>query len=901
MAQTFDIPPSTSKPSSDFGPIPNPGELHAFPDTSADNSPVAPPPKKTHVKDVEDEDDIVGPQEHFIQDFPWLAGDPIVERGKLPPFFELFRHQKVENGEAMWAPFSSRDEWELARWLMCSSISQKEIDSFLKLESIKNNVNPSFGNKRKLFQTIDKLPTGPEWTCEVFKIHGDLLNNEGMPQTEEIELWKHDPVACIRELMGDAQFKEHMRYAPERVYTDEMGTSRVYSEMATADWWWQIQKLLPKGVTIAPVILASDKTQLSHFSGDKSTWPVYLTIGNIDKDIRRKPSEHATVLIGYLPVSKLECFSKKQRSVESYQLFHTCMRSLLAPLIEAGKNGVEMLCTDGQTRLIYPILAAYGADYPEQCLIGCSMENRCPKCKEKAGELGDPVYSLMRDPKETVEVLKQASAGLEPQEFTDWGLQPVNPFWVDLPHCNIFQCFTPDILHQLHKGVFKDHVIKWATTVVNVDGPEHQIDGLQKAEVDCRFQAMTRHPSLRHFKKGISLISQWTGNEYKNMEKVFLSIMAGCVDEEVMKCIRAVLDFIYFAHYEEHTTESLKKLEDSWHTFHKHKEIFIDQGIRDHFNIPKIHSMYHYASMIHSHGSAGGYNMEASERLHIDYVKIAYNALNKKGYVKQMTAWMRRCEAVEKFQRFLQYAIDEYTEPEREDEVDGEEVDMDIDGSIDSHAGNDREYISHINPTTTLNNHYHDDNDDNANSKDNITTISQLEYGESTCFIPKTLSYTNVSLDDLQTKFGASEFVHAMEAFLHKHGLFSMDYWDAEPATYSVYKRFCVSIPPVPEVSQLATTDAVRATLPEPARGHKKATPGYFDTVLARKDLPEKGITDLDLLGPKGLHVAQIHAIFDLPPELGEFRHTFAYVEWFTPLCKVDELTRMFKVQYSTI
>lgn len=46
-----------------------------------------------------------------------------------------------------------------------------------------------------------------------------------------------------------------------------------------------LQKLLPKGVTIAPVILASDKMQLSHFSGDKSAWPVYLTIGNIDKDI----------------------------------------------------------------------------------------------------------------------------------------------------------------------------------------------------------------------------------------------------------------------------------------------------------------------------------------------------------------------------------------------------------------------------------------------------------------------------------------------------------------------------------------------------------------------------------------------------------------------------------------
>jgi hypothetical protein len=32
------------------------------------------------------------------------------------------------------------------------------------------------------------------------------------------------------------------------------------------------------GATIAPVILASDKTTLSVFSGDKSVWPVYCTL-----------------------------------------------------------------------------------------------------------------------------------------------------------------------------------------------------------------------------------------------------------------------------------------------------------------------------------------------------------------------------------------------------------------------------------------------------------------------------------------------------------------------------------------------------------------------------------------------------------------------------------------------
>lgn len=67
------------------------------------------------------------------------------------------------------------------------------------------------------------------------------MDENGKNHTEEVELWKRDPVACIRELIGNPRFINCMRYAPEHIYMDSNGTSRVYSEMATADWWWEIQ------------------------------------------------------------------------------------------------------------------------------------------------------------------------------------------------------------------------------------------------------------------------------------------------------------------------------------------------------------------------------------------------------------------------------------------------------------------------------------------------------------------------------------------------------------------------------------------------------------------------------------------------------------------------------------
>ena len=84
------------------------------------------------------------------------------------------------------------------------------------------------------------------------------------------------------------------------------------------------------------VILSSDKTLLSVFSGDKKVWPIYLTIGNISKDVHRQVSAHAMILIGYLPVSKLECFHKKMQSVAGYRLFHYAMSLLLHLLADAG-------------------------------------------------------------------------------------------------------------------------------------------------------------------------------------------------------------------------------------------------------------------------------------------------------------------------------------------------------------------------------------------------------------------------------------------------------------------------------------------------------------------------------------------------------------------------------------
>ena len=156
---------------------------------------------------------------------------------------------------------------------------------------------------------------------------------------------------------------------------------------------------------------------MSVFSGDKKAWPVYLTIGNISKDVRRRVSAHATILIGYLPVSKLECFQKKSRSAAGHRLFHYAMLLLLRPLANAGRRGKAMVCTDGFVRRVHPILAAYVADFPEQCLVSCNKESRCPRCLVASNNRGDLEECACRSMVDTLKTLRRMRKNKQSRKF----------------------------------------------------------------------------------------------------------------------------------------------------------------------------------------------------------------------------------------------------------------------------------------------------------------------------------------------------------------------------------------------------------------------------------------------------------------------------------------------------
>jgi len=423
-----------------------------------------------------------------------------------------------------------------------------------------------------------------------------------------------------------------------------------------------LQALLPEGATLVPVIISSDKTQLCQFRGDKTAYPVYLTIGNISKSIRRKPSFRAQKLIGYLPTASLDGsdLSADSARLVRAQLFHYAMRIVTSSLRAASSNGVELMGGDGAIRLGFPIVAAYAADYPEQALVTCTRYlQTCPKCFVSNDELGEHVTKEPRNQKESIRTIRhacqQSTRARADAILRDYGLNLIpNPFWFGLPHCNIHDAITPDVLHQLYQGLVK-YLCGWVRTLIG------------DVELDARFKCMPRVHGVCLFSKGISCLTQLCGSEHREICKQLL----GCIVDApgapagVIRATRSLLDFLEIAQYQSHTEATLGYLVNALDQFHGNKDVFINLGARNNedFNFEKLHSLEHYADSIRRFGTTDNYNTEASERLHIDYAKNAYRSTNKKEFLEQMTLWLERREKMAAFDLVLQWRRGEMPKP----------------------------------------------------------------------------------------------------------------------------------------------------------------------------------------------------------------------------------------------
>ncbi|KAI9448874.1 hypothetical protein BJY52DRAFT_1206479 [Lactarius psammicola] len=737
-------------------------------------------------------------------------------------------------GASVWAPFRSQCDWEVAHWAKMCGPTSSAVTELLAISearthqlAVVNKLGLSFSSTKELNDIIDKaLPGRPPFECR------SLVIGE-----ENLEFYFRNILSCIQSIYGDPEFARDLLIAPERHYTSHERTECVYSEMHTGDWWWAVQVrsaiLVLEQCTVIPVIISSDKTQLTLFRG-KSAYPVYLTIGNIPKEIRRKPSRHAQILIAYIPTTRLEGITNKTACHRTIgNLFHTCMQVILAPITMYGETGIAMMSGDGIWRRCHPIFTVFVGDYPEQVLATGTYSGRCPKCLVPSDRLGSYTRFPPRDYDKARDtyLLADGDAHVFHLACREAGQKPVyHPFWEFLPLTNVFVSITPDILHQLLQGVLK-HLIAW---LIGVFGP---------AEIDARCRSLPPNHHISIFAKGISSLSRISGLEHKNMCWLLLGLIVdlpvpnGQVSPRITTVVRVLLDFLYLAQFPSQTSTTITCLEDSLSRFHNNKDIFIDLGVRDHFNIPKIHSLIHYSPSIRLFGTTDNYNTEQTERLHIDFTKDAYRATNHKDEYSQMTTWLERHKKVQLHSMFVKWW-------QRSDQ------------------------------------------------EENVLSAKPIEPPQpGACHLRMTQHPTlkAVSFDDLAQKYGAIDFQDALADFIAR-----TNHPTASAATLSALAADTLipfrSVPVHHRIkfSNLDNSEIVDAiqVRPEQKDMRGRAIPSRFDTVLVR------GKSQV-MHGSNGHQIAQVRVVFEIPSKV--IREVFpssditppehlTYVEWFSPI-----------------
>jgi hypothetical protein len=446
------------------------------------------------------------------------------------------------------------------------------------------------------------------------------------------------------------------------------------------------------------------------------------------------------------------------------------------------------MSVDGIWRRCHPIFAVFIGDYPEQGLVTCTYNGRCPKCLVSRDQIGEFRSFPLRTTSDAMKTycLADEEVHVFHRACREAGVKPVfHPFWESLPFADIFQSITPDILHQLLQGVAK-HVIAWLTSPT--------VFGSVAINARCRSLPPNHH--IRLFANGITTLSRVSGQEHKNMCSILLGLVVdlplpgGQVPSRVIKAVRALLDFIYLAKFSSHTSETLHHLQDSLARFHDNKAVFVDLGTRENFNLPKLHALLHYRPSILLFGTTDNYSTEQTERLHIDFTKNAYRATNHKGEYLQMTTWLERREKVQRHAVFIKQEQDGHREPGTQTELV-----MPI-GPLKAHNGYLR-MVQH--PTVKA-----------------------------------------VLFDDLVRKYGAIDFPDALGDFiahmnhpgasttaLHAHAADTLIPFRAVPVFHRI--RFVASA----DCENSGTVDAVNAT-PERIDLHRHVVPSRFDTVLVR-------------------------------------------------------------------
>ncbi|KAG6894908.1 hypothetical protein C0992_004017 [Termitomyces sp. T32_za158] len=520
------------------------------------------------------------------------------------------------------------------------------------------DIGPPFADHQDLYKAIDTIELGDAPWNSFSVSYTECPEDEDKLapwMRAEYEVWYRDPLLVIENQLRNPDFNHKFHNAPFQEF-DESG-DRVFGDLLSGNWAHEQANLLAEssesthGAMFVPLILGSDKTTVSVGTGQNEYYPLYMANGAVFNSVRRA-HKNAVSVIGFLAIPKTDRQYTNDESFRKFrrQLMHTSLRVILEPLRPFMTEPRVTKCPDGHFRRVIYGIGPYIADYPEQCLLTSIVSDWCPRCTGTPENLDQP-EALPRTQEYTELLIRYLDLKTL---WQDYGIAAeAEPFTSTFPRADIYQLMTSDLLHQVIKGTFKDHLVTWIGDWLDIEHGKTRAAAIM-ADIDRRIAAVPSFPGLRRFPEGRGF-KQWTGDDSKALMKVYLPAIVDHVPVQMVKALAAFLDFCYLVRRSKHTESTLQEICSALSRFQTERVVFQKLGVRPAgLSIPRQHSLKHYSETIQLFGSPNGLCSSITESKHIKAVKQPYRRTNRHQPLGQMLLINQRLDKLAALRAHLQ-------------------------------------------------------------------------------------------------------------------------------------------------------------------------------------------------------------------------------------------------------
>jgi hypothetical protein len=474
----------------------------------------------------------------------------------------------------------------LTLWFHENACIKKNVNRFLKNERLTSmHEHLSFKNENQWLDQIDKISSNvheneKQWLKQDITINFKMKNE----LDTIVKMQYRDVIERVKFFLNHQSFIRDLFYAFIRQFNDD--NERIYTKMHIKNWWWKTQKKILEKTIIVSFLIILNKTMLSQHQNDRAIWFVYLTINNLNRDLRRNQTRSNNLLLKFISIAHLndqndvktriwhEALSfmlKRKSNIFRIQIEHLLMKWLT--IIKNFSQTKKMLirCVDARIRRCVSIIIDFICDYEKQILItDIKSEQQCSICQMFFDERENLKKKWSY---RTHEFIKKQIRHQRKREIAkrknDWVYEVKNFVW---KHnlINIHEIMMMNILHQLMKKMIM-HLLIWIKFLlkihlsVNRKRKNFSIrfkDLSEFDKFDTRFKSVSSFTELKTFFSFLN-VKQWIDVKQKTiMKQIIFVIISLLIDKwfHAVNFVRVFVDFILIVQYRSHNEQILRDL-----------------------------------------------------------------------------------------------------------------------------------------------------------------------------------------------------------------------------------------------------------------------------------------------------------------------------------------------------